>query len=117
MNLGFFGGPALHREVSSSLATDSTEAWRLDFLDDSESRFEDFEVPRMIEEDDFNASSLRRLIASAEILSSSRSFGFVVRFRFGGSSIFMSTDLVAMRRWTSTLFRFFFPLLRNFKTI
>ncbi len=49
------------------------EAWWLDFLDDSElvvkdwaddmvSRFEDFKVPGVIREEDFNASSLHCLI-------------------------------------------------------
>ncbi len=93
MNLGFFGGPALRREVSSSSATDSMEAWWLDFRDNSGfedwadnmvSTFEDSEVPGVVGEDDFNASSLRRLIASSDILSASRSLKFVICFRLAG---------------------------------
>ena len=91
INLGFLGGPAFRRGMSSSSAIASTEACQLGFLEDWAdtvvSRFEVLAASRV------NDSSFHRLIASGDILSLSRSLGFVVCFRLAGRPVSRSVGL------------------------
>jgi hypothetical protein len=75
--------------LSTTLSTDAQRGDKVVFDDVpvvSTNKFEDLEV-LVVREDAFDASSWRRLIAFCDMLSSSRSFGFVVRFRLAGRSV------------------------------